>query len=113
MNRTKCRVARVIAAGIIGATGLLFPSAHGDEMVLSRGCLCRDAVGNINCDYADLVTLGDVALLVDHLFISGVHLPNLEEANASGDAEGVIDTADVAILLDHLFISQKALPDCL
>ncbi len=91
---------------------LASPLAVGGEVAQNPGCLCRDSVGNVNCDYADLVTLGDLALLLDHLYISGVRLPNDEEANASGDPEGVIDVADVAVLIDHLFISGIELPLC-
>lgn len=78
----------------------------------TSGCLCIGRVGNVNCDYADLVTMGDAALLIDHLFISGVRLPNLEEANIDGDPDGIIGIADLALLIDHLFINRPQLPLC-
>lgn len=85
--------------------------AESDDAT-SAGCYCIGTVGNVNCDYRDQVTIGDVALLLDHLYISGVRLPNLQEANINGDPDGEITLGDVSWLLDHLFISGVALPDC-
>lgn len=77
-----------------------------------EGCYCIGTVGNVNCDYADEVTLADVAMLIDHLFISNLRLPNLEEANIDGDPAGEISLADISYLIDHLFINYPALPLC-
>jgi len=106
-----CRAATtviVLMVSLVTASSVL---AESDETE-SFGCYCVGTVGNVNCDYRDEVTLGDAALLIDHLFISGVRLPNLQEANANGDPEGEISIVDVAWLLDHLFISGIELPDC-
>jgi len=85
--------------------------ANSDETA-SAGCYCIGTVGNVNCDYRDEITVGDVALLIDNLYISGVRLPNLQEANINGDPAGEITVGDVAMLLDHLFITGVELPDC-
>jgi hypothetical protein len=77
-----------------------------------EGCYCIGTVGNVNCDYRDRVTVADVSLLIAHLFISGVRLPNLEEANIDGDPDGVISLGDITLLIDHLFISGQPLRDC-
>ena len=74
--------------------------------------------GNVNCDPLDEVTIGDVATLIDHLFISGLDLCSLEEAdtNQSGGAIPTYDDitiSDISLLIDHLFISGVPLPDCL
>lgn len=82
------------------------------EDAADMGCFCRGAVGNINCDYEDIVSIDDLQLLVDHLFNDFSRLPNLEEANCSGDPEGVIDIVDLQVLVDHLFLSTAPLPDC-
>lgn len=87
--------------------------ARGDRVGnQTPGCFCLGAVGNVDCDYADLVTVADVALLIDHLYISGVRLPNLDEANADGDPARRISLSDVAALIDHLFIRKQPLPPC-
>lgn len=91
---------------------LVSHKAAGGEVAQNPGCLCLDAVGNVNCDYADLVTLGDVSMLLDHLYITGMRLPNLQEANIDADPAGIIELADVVLLVDHLFISKVELPLC-
>lgn len=80
--------------------------------VLAAECFCTGKVGNINGDSLDEVSLGDAAMLVDHLYISGVDLTCPEEANIDGDSAGVIDMADVIALIDHLYITGAELPDC-
>ncbi len=94
----------------------LFPGiaqkAAAEGEAVTMGCYCVGTVGNVNCDYADRVTVGDLALLIDHLYINLPRLPNPEEANINGDTEGVIDMADVAMLIDHLFINHIELPSC-
>jgi hypothetical protein len=75
-------------------------------------CFCTGKVGNVNCDPLDKATIGDVAMLVDHLFISGAALPSIEEANINGDSAGIIDITDVLSLVEHLYITYEELPDC-
>ncbi len=77
-----------------------------------EGCACIGTVGNVNCDYKDEVTVADLALLIDHIFINGTRLPNPAEANINGDPAGEITLGDVYMLIDHLFISRVPLPDC-
>ena len=56
--------------------------------------------------------MSDLALLLDHLFISGRPLPNLDEANIDGDPERRITIGDASVLIDHLFVSGRELPYC-
>ena len=105
------RAATAVIVLMVLLTAVSSVLAESDE-ITSFGCYCVGTVGNVNCDYRDEVTLGDVALLIDHLFISGVRLPNLQEANINGDPNCEITTGDVAMLIDHLFISGLELPDC-
>jgi len=89
----------VLTAGIPGVTA-------------AADCFCTGKVGNVNCDPLDRVTIGDVAKLIDHLFISGAALPSIEEANINGDSAGIIDITDVLSLIEHLYITYEELPDC-
>ncbi len=112
-RRTRCLVAvtvMIALAAILMAGSVL---AESDDAA-KFGCYCVGTVGNVNCDYRDDITLGDVSLLIDHLYISGVRLPNLQEANIDGDPDGVISIGDVSLLIDHLFITGPSLvlPDC-
>ncbi|MEW5794838.1 MAG: hypothetical protein AB1772_00625 [Candidatus Zixiibacteriota bacterium] len=75
-------------------------------------CPCIGKVGNVNCDYRDEVSIADATYLIDHLFITGIRLPNKDEANVDGDSLGSIDIADVTLLIEHLFITLPELPLC-
>ncbi|MCP4686132.1 MAG: hypothetical protein GY867_11905, partial [bacterium] len=77
-----------------------------------EGCYCIGKVGNVNCDYADIVDIADLQFLVDHMFLSLVRLPNLEEANCDGVPGSGVDITDLQRLLEHLFLTQSELPDC-
>jgi hypothetical protein len=74
-----------------------------------RDC-CIGKVGNVNLDPTEKVTISDISMLIDHLFISGVALPCHTEAdvNQSGGtspADKDITISDISILIDYLFIT--------
>jgi len=69
-------------------------------------------VGNVNCDYEDMVDVTDLTLLIDHLFINFTRLPNRNEANIDGSEDGKIDIQDLQLLIDYLFISFAELGRC-
>lgn len=79
---------------------------------------CQGRVGDVNGEGGDEPSIGDVAVLVDMLFISREPVTCLAEAdiNQSGGANPTVDNitiGDVAILVDYLFIMQvQSLPDC-
>ncbi|MEW5795956.1 MAG: hypothetical protein AB1772_06300 [Candidatus Zixiibacteriota bacterium] len=79
---------------------------------MGADCFCTGKLGNINCDPLDQVSIGDVTMLIDHLFISGIDAPGLDEADIDGDSSGVIDLADVMLLIEYLYITGEELPDC-
>jgi hypothetical protein len=81
---------------------------------------CVGRVGDINVSGEDEPTIGDVSLVIDHLFINQPALVCYPEAdiNQSGGANPVpadITIGDVSMLIDYLFISnpQIALPNCI
>ncbi len=76
---------------------------------VNRPC-CVGMKGNIDCDPMDLVTQGDLTVLIDHLFISLGPLCCEEEADLDGD--GLITIGDMSLLIDHLFISLQPLANC-
>ena len=79
---------------------------------------CQGKVGDVNGVGGDTPTIGDVALLIDHLFISGTTPECLPEAdvNQSGGVNPTADDisiGDISVLIDHLYISGVEIPDCL
>ncbi|MEW5795266.1 MAG: M14 family zinc carboxypeptidase [Candidatus Zixiibacteriota bacterium] len=81
------------------------------------GC-CVGQVGDVNGEGGDEPTIGDVTMLVDHLFVTGAELSCLSEAdiNQSGGSQPALEDitiGDITELVDHLFISAGPLAPCL
>ena len=74
------------------------------------GC-CVGNTGNIDDDPQDMVSLGDLSALIDHLFISLSKLACPAEANLDDDPENV-SLGDLTALIDHLFISLNPTKPC-
>lgn len=110
LTATLRKVRCLLVLSLVLGSALPTRGDPGDNQ--APGCFCLGTVGNVDCDYADQVTVADVALLIDHLYISGVRLPNLDEANADGDPARRISLGDVGALIDHLFIRKQPLPPC-
>ena len=74
------------------------------------GSCCEGLRGNIDCDPAGLVDLGDLTAIIDYLFITFTPLCCQEEANVDGNPG--IDLGDLTALIDYLFISYAPLRLC-
>lgn len=79
----------------------------------AAGC-CRDRVGDVNNYGGDEPTIGDVSILVDHLFIRQTPLECYAEGdtNQSGGPRPTADDisiSDVSVLIDYLFITGPEL----
>lgn len=85
---------------------------------ISRIC-CQGRVGDVNGQGGDEPTIGDVSVLIDHLFISNPPLQCYQEAdvNQSGGPNphpDDITIGDISVLIDYLFITGQSLglPNC-
>ncbi len=76
------------------------------------GCCTGPSVGNVDGSTDDLVTMGDLTVLIDHLFISLTPLDCLDEGNTDMSADGLVTMGDLTVLIDALFISLNSLPPC-
>ncbi len=63
--------------------------------------------GDVNMD--GQVTLGDITLLIDHVFISKTPLPYPEAGNTNASAGGLITLSDITRLIDHVYITRDQL----
>lgn len=77
-------------------------------------CCCTGRVGDANQSGDDEPTIGDVSILIDNLFITGVPLPCLFEAdiNQSGGDHVTnenVTIGDISFLIDYLFITGPSL----
>jgi hypothetical protein len=106
---------------ICGVTTSLSPFviAYGNSC-----CTGRVGDANMQGDYPDEVTLGDIMLMVDVKFISGDcnKLACVAEADVNQDGgseptcEDHVTLGDIMFLVDHLFITgpeNSTLPECL
>ena len=71
------------------------------------GSCCIGKTGNIDCSIDDIIDLGDLTMLIDHLFITFPSLCCPQEANCDGLSHGEIDIdlGDLTALIDFLFIT--------
>ncbi len=102
---------------------LAFVAAAGTYVpVLEAGSItadcCIGTVGDANSDLQPEPTIGDISILVSHLFINGIPLDCYLEAdvNQSGGSDATSDDisiGDITTLVDHLFLSGQDLLDCL
>jgi len=98
------------------ADGLLVPD-WSDSQCWVITC-CEGTVGDVNGSGGP-VTVSDIGVLVDFLFISGTPLPCLEEADVDRSAlnapplDGAdITVSDIGFIVDHLFISGAPMAAC-
>jgi len=78
---------------------------------------CVGQVGNVNASPSDEPTIGDILMLVDHLFISYTDPICMAEAdvNQSGGLKPTrndLSLVDISTLVNHLFIDYKPLRRC-
>ncbi len=83
------------------------------------GCCTGASVGNLDCNGSEIPDMGDLTVMIDHLFIGLDPLCCVAEGDVdlSGqpDPENnpmCVDTGDLTVLIDHLFISLEPLPSC-
>lgn len=83
-------------------------------------CCCVGTVGDANGSGDDIPTIGDISIIIDHLFLSVAPLGCYLEAdiNQSGGANPTsedITIGDISTLIDYLFITGASLglADCM
>ncbi len=86
--------------------------------VSGSSCCVGTSVGNMDC-VPGIVDMGDLTVLIDHLFISLDPLCCTAEGDVdlSGQPDpesnpACVDMGDLTVLIDHLFISLAPLPAC-
>ena len=72
---------------------------------LGDACCCwGNTVGNIDNSANGEVTIGDLTVLIDHLFVSFQPVGCKIAANVDGDPETNLTLGDLTVLIDHLFV---------
>lgn len=96
-------------------SGSYSPASEIAQIDLSVCCVGQ--VGNVNASSGDEPTIGDILMLVDHLYISYTDPICMAEAdvNQSGGlkpARKDLTMADISTLVNHLFIDGTPLHRC-
>jgi hypothetical protein len=83
------------------------------SVLLAEGSCCACAtLGNLDNSAECLVTMGDLTVRIDHLFISPGPLACPDDGNLDLSANNLITLGDLTVLIDHLFILLNPLPAC-
>lgn len=77
-----------------------------------ESCCSGPSVGNVDGSLDNEVTLGDLTIMIDHLFVSLDPLDCPEEGNLDESPDGEATIADLTVMIDHLFITLAPLPPC-
>jgi outer membrane protein assembly factor BamB len=97
---------------LAGDDNLPNDSSEQEVITAAGGCCVGPMVGNIDGSADDQVTMGDLTVLIDYLFISFTEPECIAEANVDLSADGLVTMGDLTVLIDHLFISFNPLPPC-
>jgi hypothetical protein len=68
--------------------------------------------GNCNCSDDGLITLNDITMLIDHVYITKADLCCEENGNVNGSEDGLITLADITGLIDHVYITKEPTAAC-
>ncbi len=86
-----------------------YPEPQCFEIV---GCCFGESMGNIDLSSDGLVTMADLTVLIDHLFITLTPLVCPIAANLDQSSDGLVTMDDLTVLIDHLYITLASLPAC-
>ncbi len=73
---------------------------------------CCRSLGNVDRSLDQLVTMGDLTVLIDHLFISLTPLVCVEEGNVDLSADKLVTMGDLTVMIDYLFICLGCVFNC-
>lgn len=73
---------------------------------------CCEVMGNLDGSADNLVTMGDMVRLIDHLFRTLEPLDCMEEGNMDQSEDNLVTMGDLVVMIDHLFITLNPLPPC-
>lgn len=90
------------------------PALVAGSIEVPSGC-CQGNRGNTDGSIEDNPTLGDLTVMIDHLFISLDPIDCWEEANvdeSQPEGAGSVTLGDLTVMIDNLFISLAPMPPC-
>jgi PKD repeat protein len=83
---------------------------HRKDGAVRLGCCIT--MGNVDRSVDALVTMSDLTVLIDHLYLSLAPLVCNDEGNLDLSSDNLVTMGDLTVMIDHLFISLNPLPSC-
>lgn len=100
------------AEGITNCYNHVLPTSPALMKIPPPSGCCIASTGNVDNSPEDGVDIGDLTVLVDHLFITFAALACDGEANIDGSISPTPDIGDLTALVDHLFIAFAPTAAC-
>jgi hypothetical protein len=88
------------------------PAVSQGSITYDISCCVGPSVGNVDGSTDNLITMSDLTVLIDHLFISLAPLTCVDAGNVDLSPDELVTMSDLTVLIDHLFISLAPLPAC-
>jgi PKD repeat protein len=88
------------------------PVATDGSITYPSTCCFGPSVGNVDGSLDYLVTMSDLTVLIDHLFITLTPLACVDAGNVDLSTDELVTMSDLTVLIDHLFITLAPLPPC-
>jgi C1A family cysteine protease len=79
---------------------------------ICESCCTGPSVGNVDWSPDGTVGMGDLTVLIDHLFITLAPLTCPETGNLDLSVDGLVGMGDLTVMIDHLFVTLAPLPPC-
>ena len=77
------------------------------------GLYTEGITGNTNCSVDGKLTLSDITLAIDHVYISRAPLCCQASGNTNGSADCKITLSDITALIDAVYISKNPPAECM
>jgi hypothetical protein len=68
--------------------------------------------GNTNCSTDGLITLNDITMLIDRVYLTKTPLCCEENGNTNGSLDGLMTLNDITVLIDHVYITKGPTAAC-
>jgi hypothetical protein len=91
---------------------LWFPFPCPSEPPICCGEYTGGYTGNCNCSTDGLMTLNDITMLIDRVYLSKTPLCCEENGNTNGSPDGKMTLADITTLIDHVYITKRPTAEC-
>ena len=87
-------------------------SAYLAEWTRPEDCCVCPTLGNVDESDDCLVTMGDLTVLIDHLFVTLTPLVCPLSGNVDLSTDELVTMSDLTVMIDHLYITLTPLPVC-